>query len=938
LKGSFSIPLTLTAAFAPSPSLLVYCLLPRGGMAADSTRLDVAFCFDNQVKVELPAAEAQAGSPVQLQLQAAPGSLCAVHIFPGPAESQLSSQMVYGLFPAASRHGYPAQVEEQADPCATSPLARGRPQHPFQPGIFQLFQDAESPPAPHTCSSASSSSQQSMGLKIFSNLLRQKPSQCLPWLERKPGMGKPSPEEQKSTKEQAQFASHGIPDPWLWHLFSLGPNGSRSVLLTAPAAAAHWNINTFCLAGKGFGLAPSRSFRTLQAFSMDVSLPHSVTRGETFLLTARVSSSLQQCLQIQVGLDKSSDFHVEPCRSCRDKECLCPEESKAFSWNVTAAQLGAVSVSVGMELLDSPARCGGRKPLPAPMRRRHVVVKELLVKPEGVLVEKSYSSLLCPRAAKKAVSLQLPEDVAEGSARVSIAISGDLLGPALQNLGQLLHMPHGCGEQNMVLFAPTVYLLQYLEHTRQLSPAIKQRARGLLSNGNLAPAHPSSFSLGYQTQLLYRHQDGSYSAFGQQDGEGNTWLTAFVAKSFGQARRYMSVDEQLVQDALGWLQHNQLPNGCFAIRGSIFHSSLKGSLDEEITLGAYVAAALLEMGQPLKSKLMRTTLRCLQQAAHNITNIYTEALLAYAFALAGDYETTQQLLYKLEEQAIRSGGQIHWSPKPSSAASPELWPEPQAMDVELTAYVLLAYLCKPRLHAGELSTAAAAAGWLSQQHSSYGGFASSQDTVVALQALAKYAARTFSSSSQALVRVKTPRGLGKAFQVPRHKRLLVQQAELPELPGHLLLQLHGSSCVLAQVLLKYHQQSPRAAVSFSLRVSSQLANCSQASPSPAVLTLHILASYTGSRITSNMVIVEVSLLSGYVLAPSFRMLANTGRCSDFLPCVFSLPLHKLTDEPESFTLQLQQAIQVKKLKGGSIQVYDYYQPEERAWAGYRAVC
>lgn len=52
---------------------------------------------------------------------------------------------------------------------------------------------------------------------------------------------------------------------------------------------------------------------------------------------------------------------------------------------------------------------------------------------------------------------------------------------------------------------------------------------------------------------------------------------------------------------------------------------------------------------------MQATLRCLQQAVHNFTNIYTEAVLAYAFALAGDYETTQELLYILEEQAIKSG-------------------------------------------------------------------------------------------------------------------------------------------------------------------------------------------------------------------------------------------------------------------------------------------
>lgn len=57
------------------------------------------------------------------------------------------------------------------------------------------------------------------------------------------------------------------------------------------------------------------------------------------------------------------------------------------------------------------------------------------------------------------------------------------MGTALQNLEHLVHMPHGCGEQNMVLFAPIVYVLQYLEKTRQMTPEIKERTTGLLHNG-----------------------------------------------------------------------------------------------------------------------------------------------------------------------------------------------------------------------------------------------------------------------------------------------------------------------------------------------------------------------------------------------------------------------------------------------------------------------
>ncbi|KAM6093788.1 alpha-2-macroglobulin-like protein 1 [Chlamydotis macqueenii] len=922
LKGSFSIPLTFTADFTPSPSLVVYAIFPNGGVTADSIRFDVALCFENQVKVGFPAKEAHPGSTVQLQLQAAPGSLCAVqavneNMFFMRPESGLTSQMVYGLFPSAYRRGYPAQVEEHSDNCvqpqSTSSLLQGKPQYSFQPDIFNIFRN--------------------MGLKIFSNLVIKKPTQCFHRADRKLTMGGRSTEDERITKEQSQFTTHGrlhyFPETWIWNLFSVGSNGNRSVPVTVPAAATEWRVKTFCLAGRGFGLAPTTSLRTVQPFFVDVTLPYSVIQGETFMLKATVFNYLQQCIQIHVILAKSSGFQVEPCWTCRDKECLCAEESKTFMWNVTAVQLGTLNITVRIEVLDTMPRCGGRKPLPATMRRKHMLVKHLLVQPEGVLVEKTYSSLLCPRGgnmAEEPVSLHFPDNVVKGSARAFISISGDLMGMALQNLDRLVKMPLGCGEQNMVLFAPIVYILQYLEKTRQLTPEIKERATGFLHNG-------------YQTQLLYRRRDGSYSVFGQQGEEGNTWLTAFVVKSFSQARKYIYVEDKNIQDALRWLEQNQLPSGCFVTKGSLFHSSLKGSMDDEISLGAYVTAALLELGQPLKGKLMQSTLRCLQQAVHNITNIYTEALLAYAFALAGDYETTQELLYKLEEQAIKSGGQIHWSPKPSSPASTDFWPGTQSVDIELTAYVLLAYLSKPLVHAGDMTTAAGIVAWLTRQQNAYGGFASTQDTVAALQALAKYAARTFSTSGQAFVRVKSQKGFGKAFQVTRQKRLLVQQAALTEVPGQFLVQAYGSSCVFAQTVLRYNEPPSRAAITFTLRVNTELTNCSQANA--RVLIIRILASYIGSRVTSNMVIVEVSLLSGFALAPGSRMLLEHRTIVEKVEVkadVVYIYLEKLNDESQTFVLQLEQVIQMKNLKPAIVKIYDYYQPEERALADYSAVC
>lgn len=61
--------------------------------------------------------------------------------------------------------------------------------------------------------------------------------------------------------------------------------------------------------------------------------------------------------------------------------------------------------------------------------------------------------------------------------------AGDLMGRAMKNLDRLLAMPYGCGEQNMVLFAPNIFILNYLKSTGQLTTEILDKARRFLESG-----------------------------------------------------------------------------------------------------------------------------------------------------------------------------------------------------------------------------------------------------------------------------------------------------------------------------------------------------------------------------------------------------------------------------------------------------------------------
>ena len=63
--------------------------------------------------------------------------------------------------------------------------------------------------------------------------------------------------------------------------------------------------------------------------------------------------------------------------------------------------------------------------------------------------------------------------------------SGNLLGQSINGLSNLLQMPYGCGEQNMLNFAPDVYILKYLETTGQSVGSVYNDALQFISTGLL---------------------------------------------------------------------------------------------------------------------------------------------------------------------------------------------------------------------------------------------------------------------------------------------------------------------------------------------------------------------------------------------------------------------------------------------------------------------
>ncbi|KAE8589583.1 hypothetical protein XENTR_v10017631 [Xenopus tropicalis] len=251
--------------------------------------------------------------------------------------------------------------------------------------------------------------------------------------------------------------------------------------------------------------------KTFQPYFIDLLLPYSVVQKEHFTLTALVYNYLNHCVLVEVALTIPPEFG-EPRTDIEKSACICGQETASFTWNITASKLGTIPFKVTSRALHVEGDCSDVVLDPETKFKHDAVQKTILVKPSGVEVFKTHTSLLCPTgdSVRDEVSLVLPDNVVEGSGHAHITVLGDVLGNTISNLGDLLQLPYGCGEQNMAQFAPNVYVLEYLQSAKALTPEIKDKVLNYLTTG-------------YQRQLMFKHDNGAYSAFGKKDEEGNTW-------------------------------------------------------------------------------------------------------------------------------------------------------------------------------------------------------------------------------------------------------------------------------------------------------------------------------------------------------------------------------------------------------------------------------
>lgn len=546
------------------------------------------------------------------------------------------------------------------------------------------------------------------------------------------------------------------------------------------------------------------------------------------------------------------------------------------------------------------------------------VEKMLLVVPEGVTKYVNKALLIDLRTENEQstdVELVVPKNAVPDSTRIELSAIGDILGPTVKNLDKLIRLPTGCGEQNMLNFVPNIVVLDYLKKTNQLNKELEAKSIKYMETG-------------YQRELNYKHPDGSFSAFGKSDDSGSSWLTAFVARSFNEAAKFIDVDDEIVKTALQWLSEHQASNGSFPETGRVIHKDMQGGSGSGIALTAYTLITFLE-NKKYTDTYRNTINKALDYIVSNsaeLDDTYSLALAAYALQLS-EHSAKDGILATLQSKAHNENGRTWWEKSPPKVAKTTTTDtvipandEPNSVNVEISSYSLLAYLENNAVTEGLPIMK-----WLISQRNKEGGFQSTQDTVIGLKALAGMAGHILSTDSNIQITAKYNDNEEASLNVNKDNAILLQSRELPTSIRKVTVKATGRGFAMAQVSYKYNVNVTGALPRFTL--DPQVTKKS----TQDYLQLTVCTGYVsnGDDTVSNMAVMEVSFPSGFTAdadtLPSLESSQGVKRVEtkddDTVVVMYFDGLSKTEICP---TLNAFRTHKVANQKPAPVTVYDYY--------------
>uniref|UniRef100_A0A8C4WVW6 Alpha-macroglobulin receptor-binding domain-containing protein n=1 Tax=Eptatretus burgeri TaxID=7764 RepID=A0A8C4WVW6_EPTBU len=313
---------------------------------------------------------------------------------------------------------------------------------------------------------------------------------------------------------------------------------------------------------------------------------------------------------------------------------------------------------------------------------------------------------------------------------------------------------------------------------------------------------------------------------------------------------------------------------------------------------------------------------------NGIEDVQALAIVTYALTLSGSTRSATAL-DKLNTFAIQKDGLMYW---PKTGQPPTRQQHQSSSSIETAAYALLAHLKLGRKEQGLPIMR-----WLGQQRNSFGGFTSTQDTVVALEAMSFFAAQVSGGKPNLLVSISTSdMSSPSKFIINENNLLVLHKTEVPVSQQHktLVVNVQGSGAGVAFIQLNVmyniipipikHVQEEAYEMNVIMKDNVEVSD-------------HYSITICTSRKDEEkggMVVMEVYLLSGFSLDDNFEK-PRIARLMEVENGKVILYFDEIQEEI-CITISATRVVPVSQIKSACVIVYEYYHLELRAERVYNS--
>ena len=614
-------------------------------------------------------------------------------------------------------------------------------------------------------------------------------------------------EEDISLKEPTEEESEGprlrnvFPEAWLWTDVISGKDGKYELSAKVPDTITGWIGTGFGLSKeKGLGFSNEVNFKTFLPFFCSLDLPYSGTVGERLKVKVRVYNYLDTDTIARVSITSAEWDTVEQTVTVAANKAVTVE----YPVSLTTA---------GNHVIKVMAFSSGGK--------NDAVEKRLLVKPGGERIIESHNILMMEKKSatkKRFIDIKLPRSYIPGSHMLRLVAVGDILGEAVTGVSNLIQLPSGCGEQNMHKIAINVFAANY----------VKAMYGELPENLRINMAH--HLNTGLQQQMAYRLGSSSsslgYSVF--RGGDSSTWLSVFVYRILSQFPEEIYLPCSTLNadfNSLIYKSSNEYRSSVSSVsRAGWAPGQYSYNANKDLYWNSYYLIGMLEgdganrCGKNISdqnwqmTRIMKVCNGTLDQFIENKTDCCYDYMVKYALELCNTLEPTfytRRDPMNNRQVRMMSGKCLSTSKynkdrhvKCGDYANLAASIKANSKVVEATGYAAMYYMYKK-----DVKSTVPLILWLVNQRSDRGGFRSSQDTVIGLQALATFAKLTGAHQAKR-TDLSITVGKGKSYSnkvtVNEGNKLTTQEVIMRPGTGEYKVKWAGKGVAFVQLISTFH--------------------------------------------------------------------------------------------------------------------------------------